>query len=217
MVKKAAGEVADGMNVAGTALDDATEKVKTAGDVWSRIFTGLAHPFKEGNWKEFSEGGEEMIAHPHRSAGAAAKDMLIELGPMGAFGVAVGATFAELGKKAYELVNEEGAAARQTQNLANRLGLTFEQAKKLSEMARIVDTDIGSLARAAFKLSDALQNRSSKRSGGIEEARRDRHRDWARAVGGVGEVGRHHQRYRAHGESAGDPRPRRGLPAARDF
>jgi len=59
-------------------------------------------------------------------------------------------------------VNEEGLAARETKNFATTLGVSFEEAKKLGEMAKIVDVNIGGLSRAAFKLAEALQNPEGK-------------------------------------------------------
>jgi hypothetical protein len=106
----------------------------------------------------FGDKIANFIEHPLQSAGEAAKGFVTAIGPVGIVSLAAGAGLMELGKQAFDLVNEEGAAARGTQNLANMLNLSYEQTKKLGEMARLVDTDIGSLARASFRLAEALDD-----------------------------------------------------------
>jgi len=165
-----AGQVRQSVDISSESIKQLAEAIKGVNkelehtkeheseDIFEKIFHGLAHPFENGNWDELSEGVGEMIAHPFRTAGLAAKDLLVAIGPIGGIAVGAGAGLFELGKQALELVNEEGLAARQTQNFANMLGLGFEETKKLGEMAQIVDADIGGLARASFRLAEALED-----------------------------------------------------------
>lgn len=106
----------------------------------------------------FAEGVGEWIEHPLKMAGEAAQGLIEALGPVGVVALAVGAGIVELGKKIVDLVLEEGAAAEATNNLANRLNLSFEETKKLSEMAQIAGVGIDSLARVSMRLADALDN-----------------------------------------------------------
>jgi uncharacterized protein YqgV (UPF0045/DUF77 family) len=111
-----------------------------------------------GMFEGFAEKVGDFIKHPLEAAGDTATSFLETLGPVGAGITVVASSMAFLGKETYDLVNEEGAAARGTQNFANMLGLGFEQTKKLGEMARIVDADVGGLARASFRLAEALED-----------------------------------------------------------
>ena len=125
---------------------------------------GLADAHKQAaeSAEKFGEGIKNFIEHPLESAGSAVKGIISELGPMGIAAVGAAGGVALLSKEVYDLVNEEGQAARQTQNFATTLGVSFEEAKKLGEMAKIVDVNIGGLSRAAFKLAEALQNPTGK-------------------------------------------------------
>lgn len=140
------------------AVDEATKHAEGAKDVWAKLFEGLSHPFNAGNWREFADGAEQLLAHPLRSVGAAAKDTLISLGPIGTLAAVAAAGFAEMGRKAYELVADESNAARTTQNLADRLQLTYEEVKHLSDMAKVAGVGIDILGRVSMRLAEALQN-----------------------------------------------------------
>jgi hypothetical protein len=143
-----------------TALAGMSDTAKAGADSVS----GLADAHKQAteSAEKFGEGIKNFIEHPLESAGSAVKGIISELGPMGIVAVGAAGGIALLSKEVYDLVNEEGQAARQTQNFATTLGVSFEEAKKLGEMAKIVDVNIGGLSRAAFKLAEALQNPTGK-------------------------------------------------------
>lgn len=70
--------------------------------------------------------------------------------------VAVGMTAAAAG--AYALVSAMGSDAREAENLANRLGLTTEQAMRLRSQAQLVEVNIHSVEFAARQLAGALED-----------------------------------------------------------
>lgn len=72
--------------------------------------------------------------------------------------VAAAAAVVAFGGAITHLVLEEGAAAESTNNLANRLNLSFEETKKLSEMAQIAGVSVESLGRVSMRLADALED-----------------------------------------------------------
>jgi hypothetical protein len=148
-VKQSVDISAESIAAMAEAMKGAQEKVEGAAKGTVEAATGF-----EG----FAGKIEEFIKHPLDSAGAAARGFITDLGPIGVGAMGAAAGIAELGKQAFDLVNEEGMAVRQTQNFANMLGLGYEQTKKLGEMARLVDTDIGGLARASFRLAEALED-----------------------------------------------------------
>lgn len=61
-------------------------------------------------------------------------------------------------KASYDLVAEFSAAERETQNLADRLGLTLQESEKLSAAARLSGVSVGSLEGASRSLAEALEN-----------------------------------------------------------
>jgi hypothetical protein len=108
--------------------------------------------------KSFGETIGNSLAHPLQAAGDIAKGFIAEVGMVGtvALGAAAGLTL--LATEGYGLVKAEGEEARSTQNLAYRLNLTFEETKRLSEMAALVNVNIDSLARVSIRLADALEH-----------------------------------------------------------
>lgn len=111
----------------------------------------------EGIFVEFGEKVSEIIEHPIQQFRA-----LVEaIGPVGIGIAALAAGFFELAKGVTELVLEEGNAARETQNLADKLNLGFEQTKQLGEMASVVGVNIDALSRASMRLAVALDDPTS--------------------------------------------------------
>lgn len=71
-------------------------------------------------------------------------------------GVAAG--IGVIGKAALDLVGNMGAAAEQSLNFADRLGISVGQAERLQAAARIAGVNVGSLEGAARTLSNALED-----------------------------------------------------------
>ena len=137
-------------------VDISAESIKAL----AQAMKGTQHDTEEtaSGWEGFAERVKGFIQNPLEAAGDAAKEMLVKMGPIGGAVAATAGVMALMGKEAFDLVNEEGLAARQTQNFASMLGLGYEQTKKLGEMASLVDADIGGLARASFRLAEALED-----------------------------------------------------------
>jgi hypothetical protein len=108
--------------------------------------------------KSFGETIGNALAHPLQAAGDIAKGFIAEVGMVGTMALGAAAGLTLLGTEAYGLVKAEGEEARSTQNLAYRLNLTFEETKRLSEMAAIVGVNIDSLTRVSIRLADALEH-----------------------------------------------------------
>ncbi len=151
---------------------------------------------------------KEFLEHPVESAGNAVKSLINELGPMGVVALAVGAAIGEAAHSIVGLVEEEGAAAKATENLALRLNLGFEEAKKLSEMANVAGVDLGVLQRVSMRLADALEDPAGGGQGfrwnwrgGFEQRRC--------AVAGTPEAGRYPGRDGTNQQGARDHGSRR--------
>ena len=143
----------------GGVLDGWASSVGHAGVAASATAANMHEIQEKSSWIEtFGERIAEFIEHPVAASQEAVKGFIEKLGAGGVVALAAGAAVAELAHEMFELVNEEGLAARQTQNLGNMLGLTFDQTKKLSEMARLVDSDINGLVRASFRLAEGLRD-----------------------------------------------------------
>ncbi len=119
---------------------------------------GEAANTSSGTFEKFAENVGNFIEHPLQSAGEAAKGFVEAIGPIGVVAIAASAGLAELGKAIFELVLEEANAARETQNLADRLNLSFEQTKQLGEMADVAGVNISVLQRVSMRLADALND-----------------------------------------------------------
>src|SRR5207237_181943 len=121
-------------------MDEAAGQLSAFG----KLATELGHSFGE-SFKGFGENISGFLEHPLQSAGAAAKSMVETLGPVGvAAGVTAG-VLAELGREISNLVAEVGAAAKATENLSYRLNLSFEETKKLSEMAQVAGVELSAM------------------------------------------------------------------------
>lgn len=112
----------------------------------------------EGLFVEFGEKVSEIIEHPIQQFRALVEAM----GPVAIGALALAAAFYEVGKQITELVLDEAQAARENQNLADKLNLTFDETKQLSEMASVVGVNIDSLARVSMRLADALDDPAGK-------------------------------------------------------
>lgn len=136
-----AAQAASGVMQLPPALQEAGEKAHEA----------------ENLFVEFGEKVSEILEHPVQQFRA----MVEAMGPVAIGALAIGAAFYELGAKITELVLEEGQAARETQNLADKLNLGFEQTKQLGEMASVVGVNIDALSRASMRLAVALDDPTS--------------------------------------------------------
>lgn len=126
-------------------------------------FSNLGQNVQQTNaeFAKFADGVGNFISHPLQSAGQAVKGFLLELGPMGVAALAGAAALAEVGSQLFSLVKEFGAAAEATQNMADRLNLTFQETRNLEEMAQIAGVSITGLQQASFRLAESLEGTSA--------------------------------------------------------
>jgi hypothetical protein len=80
------------------------------------------------------------------------------MGIVAAVAAATAVAIGTLGKAAFNLVQEQSAAERETANFAVRLGLTVTQAEKLTAAAGMTGVSIGSLEASARLLGEALEH-----------------------------------------------------------
>ena len=142
------------------AIQENVARVKAAEEEKAKAIEDAARKAEEAE-KAFGENIASAIENPLHAAAEGVKGFVNAVGPMGLAAMAGAAALVEMGHAAFELVNEEGAAARQTENLAERLGTTYEETKRLSDMAKLADIDIGGLARVTLRLADALEHPST--------------------------------------------------------
>lgn len=136
----------------GADIGDFVSSMGTVGDLLDK--TGAHAEGIGGMFEHFGESISGFIAHPID----ALRGIVESIGPVSIGLVAMGAAAFEFGEKLTELVLEEGAAAQATQNLAEKLNLSFEDTKQLGEMAGVVGINIDTLARTSMRLADALDN-----------------------------------------------------------
>lgn len=136
------------------ALQRMRDEAKQAADAAKTLEDAAA----QAKFEEFANNVEQWIRSPLRMAGAAAKEFLLEIGPLGAGAIAAGAGLAVLGKEIVDLVLAEGKATESTQNFADRLQLSFQDTQKLSEMADIAGISVTVLERASARLATAFED-----------------------------------------------------------
>lgn len=107
-------------------------------------------------FKEFAQGVDNFISRPLSFAGDTIKEFLLAMGPMGGIALAAAAGAAALGKEVFSLVEEFGAAAEATGNLADRLNISWHETRELEDMAKIAGVSVQSLGAASFRLAEAL-------------------------------------------------------------
>lgn len=144
----------------GVDLGQAGEQAKKAESIFEQ-FGNLLRSDSQG-FQQFAQGVENFISHPLQFAGNAAKEFLLALGPIGGIALAGAAAMITLGKEAFNLVQEFGAAAEQTGNLADRLNLTWRETRNLEEMGKIAGVSIQSLGAASFRLAEAFDQDSKQ-------------------------------------------------------
>jgi hypothetical protein len=172
---EAADAAAVALNHESVAAGAATSANQQAG----QSFANLGQSVQQTNaeFAKFADGVQSFISHPLQTAGAAAKSFLLEIGPIGAVALGATAAFLELGSAVFGLVKEFGAAAEQTQNMADRLNLSFQATRDLEEMAQIAGVSITGLQQASFRLAESLEGTSAN---GIKVAK---------ALGDIGVAG----------------------------
>ncbi len=138
------------------ALQAAMDLAKEwAGKIAEGFNSGLSGISEGAN--DFSEGLKEFIEHPLNAAAGALTGFIEQIGPLGVAATAAAGAFALIGKEVTDLVLDEGKAAEAMSNFALRLNVSFEDAKKLSEMAEVAGVSVDGLARVSMKLADALE------------------------------------------------------------
>jgi hypothetical protein len=142
-------------------LEKALQDAKNLASEWAgRIAEGFNSGIEgiSETGKQFEDGIKEWIEHPLDNAAGAVRGFVESIGPMGVAMAAGAAGVAFLGKEITDLVLEEGKAAEITSNLADQLNLSFNDMRKLSDMADVAGVNIGGLARVSMMLADALED-----------------------------------------------------------
>lgn len=150
----AAGKATPQVEDIRTSLAGIRDEAKRAADS-SQAFSEVTN---SANFSAFADNVEQYIRSPLRTAGAAAKEVLLEIGPMGAAAAAAAIGVGILAKEITDLVLAEGHAAETTQNFADRLQLSFQDTQKLSEMAQIAGVNVSVLERASSRLALAFED-----------------------------------------------------------
>lgn len=128
------------------------------------IIEQLQNLFKqlEEEWPNFAAGVGNFIQHPLQQAGQAAQEFLLTIGPMGGALLGVAIAGYEAGKAITDLVATSGEEAKATQNLADRLNLTWRETRNLEEMATIAGVSVTSLGVASFRLAETFDASSKQ-------------------------------------------------------
>lgn len=106
----------------------------------------------------FGESIANFIENPFKSAADASRSFITAIGPMGVVLLAASAGIYEVGKQLFDLVLAEGEAAESTKNMSLKLNISYDDTKKLSEMAKVAGVDIGILTRVSMRLASALED-----------------------------------------------------------
>ncbi len=123
----------------------------------------------DASFKQFADDVQNFISHPLKSAGEAAKEFILALGPMGVAAFAGAAAVAAIATETFNLVKAFGQTTEATQNMADRLNLTWRETRNLEEMAQIAGVSIGGLQQASFRLAESLDE-DSKNGQKVAEA-----------------------------------------------
>jgi len=156
------------------ALEAAWEKAiaedKKLADAAKKDAADFAHAWdeaiKENNarakaeFEKFATSVQNFITHPLQAAGVAVKDFMLAVGPLGLVALGTVAAMAAIGKELFSLVEEFGKAAEATQNMADRLNLTWRETRDLEQMATIAGVSISGLQRASVRMAESLDETS---------------------------------------------------------
>ena len=96
---------------------------------------------------------KSTIANPIDAASNAATKLLSALGPVGIGIVGVGAAAALTAKAMFDLVDSQGAAAQETVNMANQLGISAGAMKKLQVEGELIGVSFATMQQASRALS----------------------------------------------------------------
>ena len=130
-----------------------TANVEVAGSFKT---VGASVESTDAAFKEFADGVQNFISHPLRSAGEAAKEFILAIGPMGVVAMAGATAVAAIAAETFNLVKAFGQTTEATQNMADRLNLSWHETRQLEEMAQIAGVSIGTLQQASFRLAESL-------------------------------------------------------------
>ncbi len=104
----------------------------------------------------FGSGILGKLTRPLGEAGGAIEGLAGRLGTVGVASAAAVAAIGFVGKKAFDLVSEMGAAAQQTERLAERLGIATGAAAQMEGTAKLAGISIGAMEAAAGNLHTRL-------------------------------------------------------------
>jgi hypothetical protein len=124
------------------ALGGVNQEASRAG----RSFDGLADKVRNG------------LQSPMQSATGAVESLLGGMGKFGAITAAAAVGIGIVAKQAYDLVSSLGAAAEQSVNFADRLGIAIGRAEQLQAQAEIAGVNISALEGAVRILAAALED-----------------------------------------------------------
>lgn len=144
---------------------DSFKKVRSEAEAFEKAWSeAIQENVRRSNaeFQQFADDVGNFISHPLQSAGNAVRGFILELGPMGVAALAGAAALAAVGLELFSLVKEFGATAEATQNMADRLNLTWTETRNLEEMAQIAGVSLNSLQSASFRLAEALDESSKQ-------------------------------------------------------
>src|SRR6185369_9351930 len=140
--------------------DAFSEAVGGLGNLGSNLYQGLAESGPA--FQAFASHVQNFIAQPLTAASEVVGEFLNILGPLGIAAGGAATSFVLMGRAISDVVLEAGKAAESTSNLADRLNLTFDHTKTLSEMAQIAGISLGGLNVASARLADSMEGDSKQ-------------------------------------------------------
>lgn len=150
-------------------LEAALNKVVSISERSAQRATAATQRSTEGLQRQFAQF-RQVVQAPLESAGEAAESFALRFGKVGlvAAGVAVGVGV--VAKQLFDMVSAAGAAAEQSVNLADTLGITIGRAEQLQAQAKIAGVEVGGFTAAARILSETLANPTSAAAQKAERA-----------------------------------------------
>lgn len=136
-----------------------------ASDVGAKSGKGFGEAEKaagrlQNQFRDLADSVRANVQNPMGFALNSVKEFAMGAGLAGGVALVAGAALGVMGKQAFDLVRSTGEAAERTVHLADRLGLTAGQAKRLELTSRLASVEVGSLEGSSRYLALALEDSS---------------------------------------------------------